>query len=435
MKKALLSLASIVLGFSAIAQEVDENGYTTVNVSMQPAYANQVYFKLETNTQTPAVTSSWDIAFQKAGGMSLGAVRVNDGKVTCFEASADITAWESIDVANESNWTQLYNSETEWSTGAFDNGSENTPSFGYGWGVYDMTTHHVTGTRIFVLKTSATNYKKIILQDLDPMAGTFTFKYATWNGTEWSEDETTVIDFSENEGTEFIYYSMETNNTVTVAPADTDWDFVFNKYFGEVSMGGTDTVMYSVTGALHNSNTGITVAVKDEAGETSEDITLPADEDYTEDINTIGDDWKAFDQSTMSYTIPEKTYYVKYEDGTVYRMYFLTFEGTSTGNLSFKYKNVSSSLGTGDFDMLNTNFSLYPNPSSDKNVTLNFSTQNTDANHANITVYSITGSMVYNTVITNGQPQQINLSALNSGLYLVKVQAGNYTDTKKLIIK
>ncbi|WP_417352318.1 T9SS type A sorting domain-containing protein [Flavobacterium alkalisoli] len=435
MKKALLSLASIVLGFTATAQEVDENGYTTVNVSMQPAYTNQVYFKLATNTQTPVVTSSWDIAFQKASGMNLGAVRVNDGKVTCYEASADITTWETIDVANESSWTQLYNSETEWSIGAFDNGSENTPSFGFGWGLYNISTHHVTGTRIFVLKTSATNYKKLILQDLDPMAGTFTFKYATWNGTEWSADETAVIDFSDNEGTEFIYYSMETNNTVSVAPADTDWDFVFNKYYGEVSMGGTETVMYSVTGALHNSDTGITVAVKDEAGETTGDITLPAEEDYTEEINTIGDDWKAFNQSTMSYTIPEKTYYVKYDDGTVYRMYFLTFEGTATGNLSFKYKNVSATMGLGDFDINKASFSLYPNPSADKNVTVAYSNTDLITEAGELTIYSITGSKVYQTKTNASQTQQLNLSALNSGMYIVKLQAGNYTESKKLIIK
>lgn len=435
MKKNLLLLSALFFGFAASAQ-VDENGYTTVDVSMQPAYTNQVYYKLSTNTQTPVAANSWDISFQKAGGQSLGAVRVNDYKVTAiYEVSQDITEWADIDVTVQTGWTQLYNSETEWSVGAFDTASDNTSSFGFGWGLYDMGTHHVNGTRIFVLQygTGGTaTYKKIILQNLNTTnqgGPIMTIKYSSWSEGAWTADQTPAIAYSENPGTECLYYSLESNATVTVAPADTAWDFVFSKYYGEVQIGGSP-VMYGVTGALQNGTaSGVTIAAVEEAG-TLVDFTLPAANAYSENINTIGDDWKAFNQGTMTYEIPEMTYYVKYADGSIYRMYFLSFAGQSTGNLSFKFKEVTPTAGTGEFEN-NKSFSIYPNPSADKNVTVAL---NNLTEKANINIYSITGAKVFETAITSNT-QQLNLSALNSGMYIVRVEAGNYTDTQKLIIR
>src|SRR5690606_7237562 len=156
-------------------------------------------------------------------------------------------------------------------------------------------------------------------------------------------------------------------------------------------------------------------------------MTNPAD---TETFTAVGE--------PIALTEENQNYTVEFAQGSFDEETHLVFMiNTDTAHHAAFIDNVmfTNLLDNDDFNLSTINFSLYPNPSSDKNVTVNFSSQNTDATQANITVYSITGSMVYNTVITNGQPQQINLSALNSGLYLVKVQAGNYTDTKKLIIK
>lgn len=429
MKKNLLLIASLFAGIFATAQ-VDENGYTTVNITMEPNYAKQVFFKLATNTATPVAASSWDISFQKApGGMGMGSIRVNDHKITTFyEASANIADWATINVANEATWTKLYNSETEWSVGAFDNGGETTPPFGFGWGIYDMATHFVNGSRIFVLKSSATQYTKIIITKLDPQATggpTYTFKHSTWNGTEWSADQTGTAVVPDDSATDFVYFSFETNATVTVAPPTTDWDFVFTKYSGLVPAGETP-VMYTVTGALHNTAAGIEAISVNEAG-TLTNFTVPYAVDFSEDINTIGDKWKSF--SGGAYVIPEKTYYVKYADGTTYRMYFLSFGGQTTGNLSFKYKDVTALVGTEEFNK--TSFSIYPNPSSDKNITIN---HNLDAKGA-INIYSLTGSRVYTGELETTGNQSLNLSSLASGMYIVKIDSGNYSETKKLIIQ
>lgn len=79
----------------------------------------------------------------------------------------------------------------------------------------------------------------------------------------------------------------------------------------------------------------------------------------------------------------------------------------------------------------NASFAIYPNPSADKNVTV---TLNNLTEKASISVYSITGAKVFETALT-ANTQELNLSALNSGMYIVRVEAGNYTDTQKLIIR
>lgn len=438
MKKNLLLMASLFAGFFSSAQEVDANGYATVNVNMEPQYAKQVFYKLATNTQTPAAASSWDISFQRSpGGMAMGSIRVNDHKISAFyEASANIADWSTISVTNENTWTLLYNSETEWSVGAFDNGSDNTAQLGFGWGVYNMGTHHVNGTRIFVLKAGANNYKKIIIEDLNTQATggpTYTFKHSTWDGTTWSADQTGVVVAPTNAPADFIYFSLDTNATVTVAPATAGWDFVFTKYFGLVTMGPEPT-MYGVNGALLNTAAGVKVAAVDETREVAT-FTAPAATAYSSNINSIGDKWKVFGGG--GYTIPEKAYYVKYDNGDIYRMYFLSFGGSATGALSFKYKKVNTTAGLEELNA-NISFGIYPNPSVDKNITLMYDLKNNVAEKNTVSIYSITGAKVFETQITNNSgfyTKELNLSSLTSGMYIVKMESGKYSATQKLIIQ
>lgn len=75
------------------------------------------------------------------------------------------------------------------------------------------------------------------------------------------------------------------------------------------------------------------------------------------------------------------------------------------------------------------NFSFYPNPTLDKNITVDYNGNET----GNISIYSLTGAKVFETEISN--TMNINLSNLNGGIYIVQVQAGNYTEAKKLVIK
>lgn len=93
--------------------------------------------------------------------------------------------------------------------------------------------------------------------------------------------------------------------------------------------------------------------------------------------------------------------------------------------------NVELTGTLGNINFNKTGFSIYPNPSADKNITV---VLNNDIEKTNLSIYNITGAKVFETALRSNT-QQINLSSLTSGMYIIKLQARNYTETKKLIIK
>ena len=119
-------------------------------------------------------------------------------------------------------------------------------------------------------------------------------------------------------------------------------------------------------------------------------------------------------------------------------MYFISNDGTSTGNMYFKYKNITSTLGITEVSK-KASFGIYPNPTTaDKKVTVLFDVKEKDNNKGSVEVYDLTGKRVYNVELSNQAglyKQDLNLSHLPSGNYLVKISYGGKTETKKLIVK
>src|SRR5690606_21093095 len=74
------------------------------------------------------------------------------------------------------------------------------------------------------------------------------------------------------------------------------------------------------------------------------------------------------------------------------------------------------------------NFSIYPNPTSTGYV--NITSTNADA--MSVAVFDVLGKQVINTTINNNR---LDVSSLNTGLYVVKISQNNATITKKLIIE
>jgi len=417
MKKSLLLFSSLL--FSAIVSAQ----VTTSTVTMGPAYANQVYFKLATQTSTPFANSLWDIAFYRKSNMQM-AIRTNDSKgIQVFEASNNLADWANISITNEANWTRLYNSETTWDTGSFDNGSATTPPFGYGWGVYNIATHKVTGTIIFVLKYANNTYKKVKMVEF---FGGYTFIYSSWDGTAWTADQTAVVPNTSNPTNNFNYYSLETNSQVVAEPANTDWDLLFTKY--EAMQPAPNEVMYPVTGVLHHPD----VQVAESASGAATDLT------YLEDINTIGYDWKVFSMANFTYVIDtQKSFFVKLLNGSIYKINFQTFVGSSTGVITFNQEDVTAQLGNESFENKVT-FGVYPNPSTDKKINLIYEMPSGNSDKNVVTIYSITGAQMYQTTIDNNSgffSKELDLNFLNSGMYLLKFDSGDYSTTKKIILK
>ncbi|RCT53861.1 T9SS type A sorting domain-containing protein [Winogradskyella sp. KYW1333] len=76
----------------------------------------------------------------------------------------------------------------------------------------------------------------------------------------------------------------------------------------------------------------------------------------------------------------------------------------------------------------NIDFSIYPNPTNTGNVTIT----STNNDVMDIQVFDVLGKQVINQRITNNN---LNVSSLKSGLYIVKINQNNTSVTKKLVIK
>lgn len=408
--RLFFSIFSFLLVQSTFSQE------TTVNLSLDASYASQVYYKLNTKTQTSVAANSWDLAFFRASNFDHG-IRVNDGiGIEVFEATNQATAWNTIDITNEAAWSTLYNSDTDRINGAFMQGSAT-----YGWGEYNTTTHHITGTIIYVLKYTDGSYKKFICEDF---YGGYTIKYASWDGSDWSEDKSAVISNSNNSNTTYNYFSLQNDNEVIVEPVATDWDFVFTKYFTDVS-----TSKYNVTGVLSSDNITVATATGDATNSLS----------YSEEINTIGYNWKSLNFTTLTYEVDSNLkFYVKDKDEKIYKLYFTEFEGSSTGNLAFNFEDVTETLNIEEVGERIT-FGIYPNPVNfDKKINIVFDINKVNENENKIEIYNVSGQKVLATSITNSlgfYNKEINLSSLNSGIYMLKFTSGNYQKTKKIVIQ
>ncbi|GAA5090747.1 hypothetical protein GCM10023210_17330 [Chryseobacterium ginsengisoli] len=424
MKIKLFFAAMLAFGINqTVLSQVDANGYTTVNLTTGANYQNRVFFDFSDNAIVSQPADSWDIAFYRNSSMNFGS-RVNDAQnIEVYQASSVPTDWDNINIANISSWgSPKYNPDqtTSLQNGAFEQGSAT-----YGWGEYNVGNHHIDGKVIFVLKYLNTNtYYKFMITDY--YSG-YTFKYAKWNGTTWDATQTKTIANGTDDAF-FNYFSFTTNDKVAnMEPAKASWDLMFTRYWTFYA----NIMMYRLSGVIQSPNISV-AKVQPETQETAT-ATLPASTAFSNNITTIGHTWKP---TTGVYG--DVVYYVK-QGSDYYRMYFTQNGGATTGNMYFKYKNINSVLGTTDIANKKATFGIYPNPTTaDKQVTVLFDVKEKVNSKGNVEVYDMSGKKVYSAELTNQTgfyKQDLNLSHLSSGNYLVKISFGGSTETKKLIVK
>lgn len=92
---------------------------------------------------------------------------------------------------------------------------------------------------------------------------------------------------------------------------------------------------------------------------------------------------------------------------------------------------ASSVLGIKEIVKRNTFFNLFPNPALDI-VSVSF--DNVSNNDINLKVYDAQGTLVKSKLLKQYQ-QQINISDLSNGIYIVEIKSKEWTGTQKLIIQ
>lgn len=420
MKRILLCAFAAMTSLTSLNAQVDEFGYTTVELTTGSAYANRVFFDLSENNIVSQNANNWDVAFYRNNAMDFGS-RVNDAQnIEVYEASNNPANWDTINIADIASWgAPFYNPDlTEnLQEGAFEQGSAT-----YGWGEYNAVSHHIEGKVIFVLKyVSNETYVKFMIEDY---FGGYTFKYSKWDGSAWGATQTKTVANGANNHY-FNYFSFDTNDVVVNnEPEIGTWDLMFTRYWTFYM----DIMMYRMSGVLQSPTLEV---AKSQETQATNDITLPVTENFSKVISTIGHSWKP-----TSGVHPDIAYYIK-ESGQIYRLYFTENGGATTGNMFFKYKNVTGEMGVTELNK-DFSFGLYPNPTVNKQVTLVYDVKNTSNVSTKISIYNLVGQKVYETNIQNQSgfyQKELNLNQLPTGTYVVVVESGNSKANKKLIVK
>lgn len=410
-KKLLLTITLLLAGIYMSAQGV----YDTVSVLT--GYANQSYYSLNSGEISNIDNSDWDIAFDASG---YGAtIRINGaiGTELYKYPDGDTSDWATLDTAGISSWPMVYDSDTAWGAGAFNTGKTSDP-MDLGWGIYSTITHHVVGDSLFVIKLTNGTMKKLQIESL--ASGSFNFKFANVDGTNEVNETVSKGSFS---GRNFGYYSIRTETEINREPASSSWDFVFTKYVAELFPG----TYYGVTGLL--SNAGVEVAKMTGVADVM-NTTSNAGHTMSDDINTIGYDWKSYNSSTWSFNIEDSLcYFVDDVDGNLWRLVMTGFGGSMTGEFIF-HKELISAVDIEENQQQNV--ALYPNPAD--NIThVVFNAQEAST----IQIINLQGQTMHqeNVEALGLIDYVVDVSDYAAGMYIITVKLGSSIDTKRIIVR
>ena|SRR6218665_3032355 len=415
MKKATLSLFTIIMSASSFAQVTD-------TVTLGANYINQVWYSLQNDEQGTQPKDNWDLGFEIAGSSASIIANTQKANFVVYKAPYSIANYATIDTTGMySTWQKVYNSDTTWSIGALNKGITANP-FDLGWGIYDMSTHFVNGDSVFVVKLSATTFKKLKIDNL--ASGIYNFTYANVDG---SSPQTFSLQKSTYTGKNFGYYDLTNNVEVNREPATANWDLTFVKYTTFIPSA------YGVTGVL--SNKAVKVA---QADNVPSPVTYNnyAAHTFKTAINEIGYDFKNFNMTTFVYDMSLDTvYFVKTAANQIWKLRFTGFTGSADGKFIFD-KEFLATTGINDAaGNTISQFTLYPNPATGDNLNMLFASEK---NIENVTVQitDLTGKVVMSEQmnLTEGfNNYTTSVSGLNSGLYFVQLSTLEFRSVQKFV--
>jgi len=375
---------------------------------MGPGYQVDIYYSLNNGITGYPERTNWDLAFSTGYNPN---IRINSGNgITLFKVSNNTENWSSI-TSMPSNAVQLRNSNLNWQEGAFtmnEYGDIDTNWLEYNDSVNPMFQ---SGSYIYIINYGQESKKLKVNSFLE---GTFNLTIANLDGSGEQNININTWDYTDKE---FIYYSLANNEVIDREPISSDWDIVFTKYEEKDVFLNGDTMFYVVTGALVNSNQ---VAEHDGPTDIIPDYSVL---NISNDINTIGYDWKQYNNGFT--IVPNKSYYIFNQYQTsIYKINFQSFEGQVSGNTSFNIEELEYNINQEELGH-DPKINIYPNPTSD-NIVIN------NLNHTTkIKIINNNGDLVY--FKTHNQSCKINLSKFQKGIYFINLANTNFNINKKIV--
>lgn len=380
------------------------------SVSLDAGYQSEVWYSLSAGEVSSNDINIWDLGFDVSP--TGYAIRINAGTgIRAWAYPGDTSDFATLDTTGMANWSELTNGEISWYAGAL-NSLEN--GLDVGWGDYDMNTHVITGNRIFVLEFGNGVFQKLIINSLT--SGSYYFRHATLDNAMDMSHTLTKSDFS---NVDFGYFSLGSHTSVQVEP-QADWDLYFGKYTADLG------IPYNVTGVLLQSDAEAVKAYPVNDASTYVDWSAWA---FSSDMNIIGYDWKSYNFSQGGYDIADSTvYFVKTSSEDIYKIVFTGFGGSATGKMYFN-KSLVSTIGLSEES---TSFlEVYPNPANDFITIVSDNQSNATAQ-----VVSMNGRVVCETTLNSGlSTQTVDVSALPTGVYILRVENGATVQTERIIIQ
>ncbi|HRH37300.1 MAG TPA: hypothetical protein PK760_03080, partial [Flavobacteriales bacterium] len=150
---------------------------TAVTVTTAPGNAQQTYYSLENGVVSSPALAEWDLAFEVVG--ISGSIMANNAKgMLVYKTPYTVADWALVDTTGlAATWPAQYNSETDWSDGAFNHG-HGGGMFDLGWGIYNPVTHNIAGDSCFVIKLADGSWKKFRMDGYAALTDAFSFTWA-----------------------------------------------------------------------------------------------------------------------------------------------------------------------------------------------------------------------------------------------------------------
>lgn len=406
---------------------------TTITDSIETgaAYANDVYYSLQTGKVSEVPNSNWQLGFSIGNAnvtvrANTGVSSTNNGKTMIYEMPGVDQGWAPFDTtAYKTTWKVRNNSEIFWEEGAFNYPDTNN-QFDYGWGEYDMATHAVNGHRLYLaVVTNGTTplYKKIWIRS--KVMGTWNISFANLDGTDSVGLSIASTAYSTKN---FVYVSLVNGTIVDREPAKTNWDFVYTRYLPNIP--GYPTV----TGILTNAG----VSTNEVRGKEETTTTLADTTGFNDNISEIGSDWKSYNQGTNTYkTTDSLTYFLHTNDGSFWKLVMTGFvanvsDSSRPGRAIFTKTKLTPSTGIATLGEEIKNVVVYPNPTSDEVTVL----MDVTASTSTIAVADLSGRVLLTETVEGSGfiNKKIDLSSFTSGIYFISISNGNSRSVQKVIV-
>lgn len=391
-------------------------------VSIQPGYTHQTFYSMNAGTVASVVNTDWDLAFQFRG--FAGSILINSkNNVRLWKAGKSVAQWSGMTTSDTTGVlsdpsSELFNSDTSWNFGAFNRTNNTSNAFDLGWGVYDFITHTVTGDSVFFIKIGSSDYRKLMIENLNGLSYTYTFRWANLDGT--GETSATMAK-SSYPGKFFGYFSLVNNTGIDREPAYSAWDLSFCQYMA------LSPATYKVTGILSSDSIFVAKAYPVDPYNAT-----PSGLAFNREMNTIGYEWKSYDFTTNAWTIADSTvFFVKDRSNAIWKMIMTGFGGSVNGNFEFQ-KGPAVAAGISEQSEIRS-FGCYPNPASDiTRIVLDMQ----NSGPLGLSVIDLNGRLCDNRMfeVQSGlQTLDLPVSSLEPGVYILQIRMGDALLTQKLV--